>query len=252
MVRRFTGWVLAPSVRWPRAVAVVIATGVIGWLSASSAFADSSVPVPSGRLHADVAAKLRADVAAIRAGNVHWFATPRPVTLVRATGVGSTPAAIPPTASASPLLAYTIRNANSNLCLDVYQGHSANGTNVDQWTCNGNSNQYWTRYFVGYVGGNGAPIDIIVPNNSASSCLDVYGRSLSAGANVDIWTCNSGLNQDWVDVYSSGYDFYYDYNTLVNNPSHIMALDVQNASKASGANVWQWSVTYGTSQFWYS
>lgn len=39
----------------------------------------------------------------------------------------------------------TVRALSSGLCLDVYGGAIANGTPLDQWTCNGQTNQRWFR-----------------------------------------------------------------------------------------------------------
>lgn len=42
-----------------------------------------------------------------------------------------------------PLVSYNVKNAFSNLVLDVRGGSTANGTFVQQWTSNGNLQQQW-------------------------------------------------------------------------------------------------------------
>jgi hypothetical protein len=38
----------------------------------------------------------------------------------------------------------TVTGAQSGLCLDVTSAGTANGSLVELWTCNGQSNQQWT------------------------------------------------------------------------------------------------------------
>jgi len=39
----------------------------------------------------------------------------------------------------------TVTGVQSGLCLDVTGAATANGTKVELWTCNGGTNQQWTR-----------------------------------------------------------------------------------------------------------
>ena len=120
--------------------------------------------------------------------------------------------------------------ANDSLCLDVYGNTTASGAAIDQWTCNGQSNQQFQ--FVAGSGGYGAlqaqnsGDDITAtgntagtpdiaqepPSSSATSqwlptqqtdgswqfknsasglCLDVYGAGSNLGQQLDQWTCKN-------------------------------------------------------------
>jgi hypothetical protein len=127
--------------------------------------------------------------------------------------------------------------ANDSLCLDVYGNTTASGAAIDQWTCNGQTNQEFQ--FVPGSGGYGAlqaensgdditvtgsataqgtPDIVQEPNsgqwlpiqqsdgswefkNAASGlCLDVYGAGSNLGQQLDQWPCKNapGTNQDFL------------------------------------------------------
>ncbi|TDC60799.1 DUF1080 domain-containing protein, partial [Micromonospora sp. KC207] len=69
-------------------------------------------------------------------------------------------------------------------CLDVRNGSSADGTQVQINACNGAAGQQWTV-------GTDATI------RSLGKCLDVNGGSSADGAKVQLWTCNGGGAQRW-------------------------------------------------------
>lgn len=45
--------------------------------------------------------------------------------------------------------AIAIVNVSTNLCLDVYQNGTGNGTWTDVWPCTGQDNQKWTLEYLG-------------------------------------------------------------------------------------------------------
>jgi len=61
-----------------------------------------------------------------------------------------------------------------------------NGSAVQIYSCNGQSNQQWN------VNSNGT-----ITGGQSGLCLDVTGASTSNGALVELWTCNGGTNQQW-------------------------------------------------------
>jgi glucosylceramidase len=91
---------------------------------------------------------------------------------------------------------YTVVNLNSNKCLDVTGRSTANGVHIQQWTCNGGTNQEWHPKVVGtYAAG-----DIYnFINLNSGKCLDVTGASTANGAIVEQWPCNGGNNQKWFE-----------------------------------------------------
>jgi hypothetical protein len=127
--------------------------------------------------------------------------------------------------------------ASNNLCLDVYGASSSAGAVIDQWSCNGQTNQQFQ--FVPGTGGYGelraqvSGQDVLasstaqgtpnivqgppgtgglwqpVPqadgsyefrNQASGLCLDVYGASGNPGQQLDQWPCKDapGTNQDFL------------------------------------------------------
>ena len=85
---------------------------------------------------------------------------------------------------------YTAVNLNSGKCLDVTGRSTANGAVLQQWTCNGGTNQEW---FPRVVQNNPAATIYNLVNLNSGKCLDVTGRSTANGAVVQQWTCNGGV-----------------------------------------------------------
>jgi hypothetical protein len=71
-------------------------------------------------------------------------------------------------------------------CLDVSGGSTADGAQVQLWTCNGSGAQRWTVT---------AARDIVNPQ--ANKCLDVTGNNSADATRLQIWTCGGGANQKW-------------------------------------------------------
>jgi hypothetical protein len=72
-------------------------------------------------------------------------------------------------------------------CLDVRNGVTGNGAEIQQWSCNGLPQQKWlqepvlghTRYYRYH------PVHV----NRADICLDVRGVSPNDGARLQLWSC---------------------------------------------------------------
>jgi hypothetical protein len=69
-------------------------------------------------------------------------------------------------------------------CVDVAGANSANGTQVQLYTCNGTSAQQWT------VGTDGTI-------RALGKCLDVAGANSANGTKVQIYDCNGTAAQSW-------------------------------------------------------
>ncbi|SFB84090.1 Ricin-type beta-trefoil lectin domain-containing protein [Micromonospora sediminimaris] len=70
-------------------------------------------------------------------------------------------------------------------CLDVRDAATADGTQIQLWTCNGTAAQTWT----------------VTPNSTIRAlgkCLDVSNNSSADGQAVHLWTCHTNANQRWV------------------------------------------------------
>jgi len=84
-----------------------------------------------------------------------------------------------------------IVGTGSGRCIDVPNSSTTNGTQVQLWDCNGNSNQRWT-----YTSSK----QLMVYGNK---CLDANGQGTTNGTSVIIWDCNGQANQQW-NVNSNG------------------------------------------------
>jgi hypothetical protein len=86
--------------------------------------------------------------------------------------------------------AYTLRYTSTGKMLDV-NGHSTTtGTQLQQWTATGGTNQQW------YLRPTGDGYYTIVGYESGLAA-DVYGNSTADGAAVVQWAATGGTNQQW-------------------------------------------------------
>jgi hypothetical protein len=128
----------------------------------------------------------------------------------------------------------------SALCLDVFGGGTAAGTNVDAWSCNGGNNQSFNLFSQG----NG--IYQLQPSNNTGLCLDVWGAATSPGTSVDVWTCTGGSNQQW-NLISDGGNIY----ELAPQNAPGLRLDVYGGgASAPGTQIDVWTATGGSNQKW--
>ncbi|MFC5907132.1 glycoside hydrolase [Streptacidiphilus monticola] len=125
----------------------------------------------------------------------------------------------------------TLTGVGSGRCLDVPGSKTANGTQLDLWTCNGGSNQAFTLTASG---------TITVYGGGSAKCLDGYQGGTAAGTVVDIYTCNGGANQRWV-VHPDG---------TVTNAASGLCLDATGQGTANGTLIEEWTCNGGTNQRW--
>jgi O-glycosyl hydrolase len=116
----------------------------------------------------------------------------------------------------------------SGRCLDVPGSATANGTQVDIWTCAGGTNQTWTYTAAGELRVYG------------TKCLEAYQQGTANGTRAVIFDCNGGANQKW-RLNSNG--------TIVGQQSG-KCLDVTNASTANGALIILYTCNGGSNQAW--
>jgi hypothetical protein len=107
-------------------------------------------------------------------------------------------------------------------CLDVRGGSSANGTQIQLYTCQqGNAAQTWTR--------SGQTLQAL------GKCLDVNAGGTANGTKIQLWTCNGGGNQAWT---APG-------DGTLRNPQSGKCLDVSGNNSADGTAVHLWSCIAG-------
>ena len=124
-----------------------------------------------------------------------------------------------------------IHAVGAGKCLDVPNGSTTAGTQLDIWTCNGGSNQIWTRT----PGGQ-----LTVFSGSSQMCLDAYNNQTSPGTKVETWPCNGGANQQW----------NLNANGTITGVQSGLCLDVTGASTANGALVELWTCNGQSNQQW--
>jgi O-glycosyl hydrolase len=117
----------------------------------------------------------------------------------------------------------------SGKCLDVPGQATANGTQLDIYTCNAGTNQEYTLQPNGEITVYGS-----------SDCVDAYGQGKTAGTVVDIYTCNGGSNQLW-QAHPDG---------SITNDESGLCLDVSGQGTANGTKVDLWTCNGGTNQQW--
>jgi chitinase len=112
-------------------------------------------------------------------------------------------------------------------CVDVAGANSANGTQVQLYTCNGTSAQQWT------VASNGTL-------QALGKCMDINAAGTANGTKVQLYDCNGTGAQQWTHTSS---------NQLV-NPNSGKCLDATGPSSADGTPLQIWSCTGGSNQSW--
>ena len=116
----------------------------------------------------------------------------------------------------------------SGRCVDVPNASTTNGTQVQLWDCNGNSNQRWT-----YTSSK----QLMVYGNK---CLDANGKGTTNGTAVIIWDCNGQTNQQW-NVNSNG---------SISGVQSGLCLDAAGAATGNGTKLQLYSCWGGTNQQW--
>src|SRR5687767_6898053 len=98
---------------------------------------------------------------------------------------------------------YTIRNRASAKCVDARGAASANGTAVQQYTCNSTLAQQWQ-----FQPTSGGYYRINNRNNTAQA-IDVSNVSTADGALLHLWTYGGGNNQQWLPVDEGGGAYHF-------------------------------------------
>ncbi|MFK4599925.1 hypothetical protein RKD30_006592 [Streptomyces pristinaespiralis] len=131
---------------------------------------------------------------------------------------------------------YSLKNANSGLCLAVPGASTSAGVQLVQNTCNGAADQTWK------LAASGSGYTLTAAHSS--KCAGVRDASTSAGKPVEQQSCSSTATQVWKLTQVSG-DTYQ-----VVNSNGAKCLNVKDSSKAAGALVQQNSCDSVTSKKW--
>ncbi|MDI1461231.1 glycosyl hydrolase [Catellatospora sp. KI3] len=122
-----------------------------------------------------------------------------------------------------------ITGVGSGRCVDIPGAATANGLQVQLWTCNGTGAQSWT------VGTDGTV-------RALGKCLDVNGGINADGTKVQIWDCTAGnANQQWT---------YNASTKRLTNPVTGKCLDATGQGTADGTKLQIWTCNAQANQQW--
>jgi hypothetical protein len=146
----------------------------------------------------------------------------------------SSASAAPPTGTF-----FTFVSGNSGKCLDAASASTANGTAVQQYTCNSSTAQQWELLPAADAG-----YYVIVNNNAPQPAIDVDGPSAATGAKIHLWSNGGWSSQEWQPVQESSgaYHFVSHYSGL--------CLDVPSASTADSVQLQQYTCNSSSAQSW--
>ncbi|MCX5087964.1 RICIN domain-containing protein [Streptomyces sp. NBC_00365] len=132
-------------------------------------------------------------------------------------------------ATAIPTGYTTVVNKGSGKCVDARSAASADGTAVQQYTCNGSTAQNWQLV----AGSDG--YYRVNSNLDATKAWDVTGVSTADSAPVQLWTYSGGNNQQWLPVAEADGAYHF-----VNRNSG-KCLDVPSASTSDSVQLAQYT-----------
>ncbi|BFU43997.1 lectin [Krasilnikovia sp. MM14-A1004] len=149
------------------------------------------------------------------------------------TSWASAAAAAPPSYGGSvaaptpPRVGTVASGAGADLCVDVSQSGTANGTAVQIWGCDDTYAQDWIVAADGTL-------------RALGKCLDVSNSGTADGTRVQLWGCNGTGAQKW----SAG------ANGSLVNPQSGKCLDDPNASTTNGARLQIYTCNGTAAQNW--
>lgn len=136
-------------------------------------------------------------------------------------------------------VSYYITNVFSKKSLDLENGNTADGTNIQQWTKTGGSQQEW-RFIAdkdGYCR--------IVSLADESKCIAVSESSSADGVNIELQTYSGADNQLWKLIKNGT-----SYGIVSKCSGDTAGLDVYDWSEENGGNINQWNYWGGDCQLW--
>jgi hypothetical protein len=123
----------------------------------------------------------------------------------------------------------------SGKCMDATNSGTTDGTQIQQYTCNGSNAQWFAPQL-------SSGSDYTIGHPHAGKCLDIDGASRVNGAKVQLWGCTGGVAQKFRFEDMGG--GYY----RIRNPNANKCLDVANNSTANGAKIQLWDCGTGDNQ----
>jgi Trehalose utilisation/Ricin-type beta-trefoil lectin domain len=146
-----------------------------------------------------------------------------------------------PTNPIPPANWYSLVNTANGKCVDARGAGTANGTAIQQFTCNGSTAQGFQ--FAQTTG----PYLRINNRNNPNLGFDVTNVSTADNAPIQLWTYNGGLNQQWQAV-PEGNGVYHIVNRNGGADTGSKCLTVPNSSTADSTQLVQLACTGVSSQ----
>ncbi len=134
---------------------------------------------------------------------------------------------------------YFITNVNSGMVIDLTEGNTESGTNIQQWTKTGGEQQEWRVLDLG----NG--YCKILSMADETMCITVAGSSAENGLNIVLEKDTGAENQQWKLMKNGEF-----FGIVSRCSGDAAGLDVYEWSKANGGNVNQWEYWGGECQLW--
>jgi hypothetical protein len=132
---------------------------------------------------------------------------------------------------------YTLADRLCNKVIGLVNGGTADGTDADQWSWNGGTDQKWD---VAYLGNGQYKLTGV----ASGKLLEISGASRNNGGVVQIWPSNNNNCQKW-NIRPSADGFF-----KVLNVNSGKSLDVQNNSTADGTAILQYNDIGANNQQW--
>jgi beta-glucanase (GH16 family) len=127
--------------------------------------------------------------------------------------------------------------AHPGSCMDAQAAGTVDGTQIQEWTCNGTGAQSYRLDDAG----NGA---FTIVNTHANKCVDVAARGTANGTKIQLWDCNQTPAQTFY-VEDAGGGFVYFVNT-----NSGKCLDVAADNPADGTVVQLYDCNQTSAQKW--
>jgi trehalose utilization protein/ricin-type beta-trefoil lectin protein len=142
----------------------------------------------------------------------------------------------PPDPVISPTAWYAVANRGSSKCVDARSAATANGTAIQQYTCNSTLAQ---QYRFAPTSGGFARID---NRGNPAQVIDVSNTSTADNAALHLWAYGGGANQQWQPVAET--DGYFHFVSRLSGK----CLTVPNGSTADGVQLVQLTCDGSASQ----
>ncbi|WP_086932629.1 RICIN domain-containing protein [Agarilytica rhodophyticola] len=124
---------------------------------------------------------------------------------------------------------------SSKKCVDLKEGSSLNGANIQQWACGENNNNQDFEFV-------SKADDWYEIKTKHNKCVGVKDASNANGANIQQWECFEGGNLQFKPIKKQG-----DWFELRARHSD-KCLDIEASSSTNGTNIQQWQCTGGNNQ----